>query len=111
MLTEETVRRLLGLRTENKNLDYKEKFNWMAASSDEKCGLIKDILAMLNTQDGGRIIFGVSDADFRVVGLDKASYEAFDTTTKVNDFLCKHRPNVLLCCVQARYRRLANSCY
>ena len=68
MLTEQDVRELINSRTENKNLDYKQAMNWGIAAAHEKGALAKDILAMTNTQDGGRIIFGVRDADCEVVG-------------------------------------------
>lgn len=97
-MTDEVVRKLLRLKTETRNLDYKEKFNWASATNDLKCDLVKDILAMLNTQDGGKIIIGVADSDHDLVGLDQASLESFDTT-KVNDFLRKYTDPPCFCTV------------
>ena len=77
---------LLGIKTENKNLDYKESLNWDTSPKDNKIAIIKDILAMANTQDGGKIFFGVRDSDLSLVGLPEEAFSSFDQT-KVNDFL------------------------
>ena len=88
-LSEDAVRELLDIKSENKNLDYKEKFNWNTSSKEEKTEIVKDILAMSNTQDGGNIIFGVRDNDFESIGLSEDDFKSFDQT-KVNDFLHKY---------------------
>jgi len=85
-LSEEDIRQLIALKTETKNLDYKESFNWDNTSKDEKLGIIKDILAMANTQDGGRIIFGVRDSDFDFIEMLEDDFNSFDQT-KVNDLV------------------------
>jgi len=59
-MTDELLRRLLNRKTETRNLDYKEAFNWFSSTNDQKCEIIKEILGMLNTQDGGRIVIGVA---------------------------------------------------
>lgn len=106
MLTEEDVRRLINQQAETKNLDYKEGCNWLATDNDKKCELIKDILAMANTQDGGQLVFGVDDRTFEFVGMDPTSYESFDPT-KVNDFVRQYTDppfacNVYKFCVDQR---------
>ena len=88
-MTEEVVRKLLTLKTETRNVDYKQTLNWANATNDQKCEIVKDILAMANTQDGARIIIGVADSRHDLVGLDQESFDSFDTT-KVNDFLRKY---------------------
>lgn len=85
-MTEKDFTDLLAKKTENRSLDYKERFNWNSATKDEKGGLVKDILALTNTQDGGYILFGIRDADYEFVGVSEAEFIAFDVT-KVNDFL------------------------
>lgn len=85
----EEISNLLAKKTEDANLDYKESFNWEGSSSEEKCRLIKDILAMSNTKDGGSILFGVKDDDFNYFGLSDEDQNSFDQT-KVNDFLHKY---------------------
>jgi len=89
VLTEQDVRELINSRTENKNLDYKQAMNWGTAAAHEKGALVKDILDMTNTQDGGRIIFGVRDADFEVVGLTEEDFRSFDTT-RLLDFVNRY---------------------
>ncbi|PYY12832.1 MAG: hypothetical protein DMG61_15510 [Acidobacteria bacterium] len=98
MLTEDDVRRLLLQKTETKNLDYKQTCNWANASSDEKCELVKDILAMANTQDGGQIVFGVEDRTFNLVGMTDAEFQSFDPT-RVNDFVRRYSDPPFACTV------------
>jgi len=97
-MTDELLRRLLTTKTETRNLDYKQAFNWSSSTNDQKCEIVKDILAMLNTQDGGRIVIGVADADHAPIGVDQQSFESFDTT-KVNDFLRKYTDPPCSCTV------------
>lgn len=85
-LTENDVRELLKIKTESKNLDYKQNMNWDTLSRDDKTKIAKDILAMSNTQDGGKIVFGVRDADFELIGLTLEEFSSFDQT-RINDFL------------------------
>lgn len=89
MLTEQDVRELLALKTENKSLDYKQSLNWSTASAQDKGAVIKDVLAMANTQDGGKLLFGVRDGDFEAVGLTEEEFESFDAT-RFNDFLARY---------------------
>jgi EAL domain-containing protein (putative c-di-GMP-specific phosphodiesterase class I) len=85
-ITKEHIVDLLNQNAENKNLDYKEYFNWTTASKEMRIELIKDILAMANTDGGGKILFGVTDSHFEFVGLSQDDYISFDTT-KLNDLL------------------------
>jgi len=86
MLLEEDIKQLIKLKTESKNLDYKENLNWDKGKKEEKLEIIKDILGMANTQDGGKIVFGIRDTDFEFIGLSQDDFESFDQT-KLNDFL------------------------
>lgn len=88
-MTEGELAELLGGRTETRNLDYKEGLNWNTATSNEKAGLVKDILAMANTPKGGHIVLGVRDSDFAPIGLARDAFESFDQT-KANDFLHRY---------------------
>ena len=83
------ISQLIKIKTESKNLDYKESLNWDKSSDEEKQRITKDILAMANTQDGGRIVFGIRDSDFEFIGLSDDDFKSFDQT-KVNDFLHKY---------------------
>ncbi|HEY6351943.1 MAG TPA: ATP-binding protein, partial [Candidatus Angelobacter sp.] len=84
MITEDTLRKSLALRTETKNLDYKQSMNWASASNEDKCKLVKDILAMMNTPDGGQIVIGVEDNTYNLLGVNDGDAASFDIT-KVND--------------------------
>ncbi|HWY69818.1 MAG TPA: ATP-binding protein [Terriglobales bacterium] len=99
MISETQVRELLAQKAETKNLDFKQSFNWDTASFDEKCELVKDILAFMNTQDGGQVIIGVEDSTFRLIGLCQDDFSSFDTT-KVNDFLHRYTDPSASCEVQ-----------
>lgn len=99
MLTESDLEELLSQRTETKNLDCKVSFSWDTADSDAKCELVKDILAFLNTQDGGFIVVGVRDDTLEPVGMSDADFASFDTT-KLNDFLQRYTDPRASCEVQ-----------
>jgi predicted HTH transcriptional regulator len=88
-MTDADLAALLSTRTETRNLDYKEAIHWSEAASDEKVGLVKDILAMANTPTGGKIVLGVRDADFEPVGLARDAFESLDQT-RTNDFLHRY---------------------
>lgn len=85
-LSIEEVNVLLNQKKENKNIDYKEMFNWKTSSKELKLGIIKDILAMMNTEGGGKLIFGVSDDTYAFIGLSLSDYQSFDSTN-INDLL------------------------
>ncbi len=87
-LPEEEIRALLATKSETRNLEYKEKLNWGKDSHEEKSKIVKDILAMFNTQDGGKIIFGVENKQYELKGLSEDDFNCFDQT-KVNDYLHK----------------------
>jgi predicted HTH transcriptional regulator len=99
MVRESELEELLSQRTETKNLDCKASFNWDKADNDAKCELVKDILAFLNTQDGGQIIIGVRDDTLEAVGMADADFSSFDTT-KLNDFLHRYTDPQSSCEVQ-----------
>lgn len=96
--TENLVRELLELKTENKNLDFKESFNWEGEDDDSKLKIVKHLLSMSNTLDGGRILIGVKDKSYEFVGMTKEDFESFDTT-KVNDFFQKYTDPTFSCFV------------
>jgi hypothetical protein len=59
LLFQDDIEQILKIKTESKNLDYKQGLNWDTCEKDAKVELAKDVLAMANTQDGGRIVLGV----------------------------------------------------
>jgi hypothetical protein len=96
--TEDLIRELLSIKTEDKNLDFKESFNWEEKDNEFKLKFVKDLLSMSNTLDGGKILIGVRDKDFEFVGMTKDDFESFDTT-KVNDFFQKFTDPIFCCSV------------
>jgi|SRR3989339_1284635 len=77
---------LLFRGSETRGFDYKKAESWDSC----KFGLVKDILAMSNTQDGGTIVLGVSQNDvtgqFEYLGFqDDEQLKDYDVT-KVSDF-------------------------
>ena len=82
----EKLRRLLSQKAEIKNVDYKLTFNWNEASKEDKGKIMKDIIAMANSKEGGIILFGVSNKDMEPEGMPKEDYESFDQT-KISDFI------------------------
>jgi Putative DNA-binding domain len=99
MLSNAKLEELLSQRVETKNLDCKESFNWSVADNDTKCELVKDMLAFMNTQDGGVIVIGVRDDTLEPIGMTDSDFASFDTT-KVNDFLHRYTDPQSSCEVQ-----------
>ncbi len=68
-------------RGETQHVDYKAPLGW---DSTSKPGLMKDIIAMANTRDGGRLVIGVREhpetRSFEPVGLDDEQLGSFDAT-------------------------------
>lgn len=84
--SEEKLKRILAHKAEVKNVDFKLKFNWNKATKEEKGKIVKDIIAMANSKDGGIIIFGIRNEDMEPLGISKIDYESFDQT-KISDFI------------------------
>lgn len=81
---------------ETPNLDYKVTASWDKDHKEDKLELTKDILAMANTRDGGKIIIGVDDKTKTLVGLSDEVYDSFEIT-KVNEFLHKYADPAFTC--------------
>lgn len=79
---------LLDSRAENRNLDFKRGFSWKDKSV-ETLGLVTDIMACANTQDGGTIILGVDDKTQEFSSESGRWWESFDTT-KIMDTINKY---------------------
>jgi len=82
-LTDDDIRRLLALKSEGPNLDYKAGFEWSKPNRDLKYELVRDLIALANTKDGGRVVFGVRDADREFVGVSAEIFESIDPTDVV----------------------------
>lgn len=84
-MNENSLREILANnKTENKNIDYKLTVKW--GNKEKENEIIKDILSMANTQDGGRIIIGVEDKTLEITGMSDEDFNSFDNT-KVNQTL------------------------
>src|SRR5437879_2518277 len=79
-MTDEEIKRLVELKSEGPNLDYKAGFEWSKLNRDQKYELVRDLMALANTKDGGRVVFGVRDADLEFVGLAQEIFESIDPT-------------------------------
>jgi predicted HTH transcriptional regulator len=79
-MTDDEIRRLLTLKSEEPNLDYKGGFEWSKTNRDQKYELVRDLMALANTRDGGRVVFGVRDADLEFVGVAADIYTSIDPT-------------------------------
>jgi len=99
LLTERDVRELLGRKAEGKNLDYKQSMNWGTATAEQKAAIVKDVLAMANTQDGGKLIFGVRDGDCEAIGMEEEEFQSFDAT-RFADFLNRYADPSFECAIQ-----------
>ena len=79
-MLEKELRDLLNSPKESANIDYKAGFVWDKTNRDKKYELIRDLLAMANTKDGGQIIFGVDDA-FNFTGVSEEISNSIDTSS------------------------------
>jgi len=79
-LSIEAIEFILAYKEEDSFVDYKESFD----HSDNKqwIGITSDIMAFANTF-GGYIVFGVSDKDFEIVGLDDTIVEVLTNTNLI----------------------------
>ncbi len=68
-MTLDEIASLIHRRSETPHVDYKEGFEWKKENRDHQLGLIRDMIAMANIQDGGAIVLGVEDKTYNVVGL------------------------------------------
>jgi hypothetical protein len=71
----------INKKVETPNLDYKEGFTWSKENRDKQFELIRDILAMANTRDGGTIILGVKDDTRELVGVSQEIWDSFDQSS------------------------------
>lgn len=82
-MNDEEIRRLLATKAESANLDFKEGFPWTKENRDKKYELARDLIAMANTKDGGRVVLGVRDSDFELIGVSEEIFESIDPNTVV----------------------------
>jgi len=68
-LSKEKIRSLIGLEIEEEALDFKESLDFKSSQKRSQLELVRDIVAMANTE-GGYIILGVEDKSFKVKGID-----------------------------------------
>ena len=54
MLNDDDIRSLVARRSEGSNLDYKAGFAWTKENREKKYELVRGLMAMSNTKDGGR---------------------------------------------------------
>jgi predicted HTH transcriptional regulator len=66
---------------ESKDLDYKETLIWSSDDKKPKCELVKDVLAMANTE-GGQIVIGVSELGdgFLLTGVSEGCAASVETS-------------------------------
>jgi len=77
----DALKELLNIHGEGDNLDFKQTFS--LSSQRERAEIVRDILALANTEGGGHIVFGVVDKSFEPIGLSEDVVH-IDTTTIYN---------------------------
>lgn len=75
---------------ESKDVDYKAAIEWNTEDKKAACEIVKDILALTNT-NGGYLVIGVAERNskFEYAGVTQEQAESFETT-KVNNFVNKY---------------------
>ncbi|MGV1859979.1 RNA-binding domain-containing protein [Rhizobium rhizogenes] len=76
-MTTEELEELLQGAQESDSLEFKGAMGWDAS-------LIKDILAMANVQDGGRIVLGIEDKTFVRQGVSQEQLDSFIPDTMMD---------------------------
>ena len=74
------IEKLIQKKSETANLDYKEGFKWHRENRNLQFELIRDLMAMANTRDGGTIIIGVEDGSFELKGVNSEIRNSLDQT-------------------------------
>ncbi len=100
-LTKEDIKALIEEKTETPNKDFKEGFVWGKQNKDLRLEIIKDIMAMANINDGGKLVIGVKDKTYEHIGLSDKEYDSFDSTP-INELLHKYADPVFNCSVYKR---------
>lgn len=93
MLTDNEIEIILNGNKENKNIDIKSGFTWKTKSHNT-LEIIKDIMAMVNTQDGGKLIIGFDEKTKAFVGDESNWFESFEQT-KVMDSVNKYTSSII----------------
>jgi hypothetical protein len=67
---------------ESKTLDYKGPMQWDSNDKKTCCGLVKDVIAMANTE-GGHIVIGVTELQqgFELAGMTPEQAKSFESTS------------------------------
>lgn len=85
---------LLRRKSETAHLDYKAGFEWKKENRDHQLGLLRDMMGMANTQDGGTIVLGVEDVAYKLAGVSQAILTSFDQTDIGNQLHRYSEPKV-----------------
>jgi len=74
------IENLIERKAETANVDYKAGFKWHRDNRNYQFEIIRDIMAMANTRDGGTIIFGVENRSFELIGVSEEILNSLDQT-------------------------------
>lgn len=89
-MTLDEFERLLSGAQENSALEFKGQMEW------NKHQIVKDILAMANSVDGGRIIFGIEDETLKRQGLTPEQLSTYDPETIMDQIAPYADPEVVM---------------
>lgn len=79
-MTLDEIATLIHRKSETAHVDYKAGFEWNKENRDHQLELIRDMIAMANTQDGGTLILGVEDGTYNLIGVAPEILTSFDQT-------------------------------
>ena len=60
-MLDDEIAAVIRLKTETAHVDYKAGFEWKKENKDQQLELLRDMMAMANTRDGGVILLGIED--------------------------------------------------
>jgi predicted HTH transcriptional regulator len=60
-MLDDEIAAVIRRKTETAHVDYKAGFEWKKENKDQQLELLRDMMAMANTRDGGVILLGIED--------------------------------------------------
>jgi hypothetical protein len=88
MLPEE-ISDLIKRKSETAHVEFKAGFEWKRENKERQLELLRDMIALANTQDGGKLVLGIEDGTYEVTGLSQEILSSFDQTD-VGQMLYSH---------------------
>jgi predicted HTH transcriptional regulator len=90
-MNQQDIRQYIEAGSENRNLEYKTSVSW--EDSDIKRKLVKSILGMANTKDGGTIVIGMEEQknkSYLAKGISEKHKLTFNNKEEIKEFVSNY---------------------